>query len=196
MKPKRHVCMLVILAVVIPALWAVACAADKSGGSVPPRQSSVPQRDTLRGLNGVAVLVKMDNLGPYGLEDEQIQIDTELQLRQYGIRVLSAKECLTAPGTPMLGIHAAVLDIGIGATPLYLFKADIQFLQTVFLTRDPTLGCLAQTWSTSEVQILGRDRLPETRGIIKDQVAKFINDYLAVNLKDSKTKEPAAESKP
>jgi len=61
------------------------------------------QKDTLKGLHGVEVVV--ENPGPevekHGLTRQQIQTDVELKLRLAGIKVFSEKERLLSAGMPI-----------------------------------------------------------------------------------------------
>ena len=195
MKAKRHVVVLAVLAVLIPALWAVVRAADKTGGSVPQLKLTVEQRDTLRGLQGVGVVVEKTKpeVEQLGLTREALQTDTELQLRQYGIKVLSATETAVRGG-PFL--YVRVTAVGNGMAPFLAVSAQICLKQTAYLMRDPTIMCYATTWDVTSVFLVGRPRLPEIRERVKDHVAELINDYLSVNPKEAGAKEDAAESKP
>ena len=196
MKAKRHVVVLAVLAVLIPALWAVVRAAEKTDGTAPQPKLAIEQRDTLRGLQGVAVAV--EGLEPeveqLGLTSEALQTDTELQLRQYGIRVLSHQEQLATPGMPYLYVNVNVKSIE--TVPIVAVNIQVKLQQHVSLERDPTILCSGTTWETGGVMMPLRSDLGQVRGGIKDIVAGFINDYLAVNPKKGKAKEGAAESKP
>jgi hypothetical protein len=191
MKAKKRIVALAVLAVLIPAVWAAVRAADKPGGSVVQPTFTAEQRDTLRGLQGVRVIV--EELKPeverLGLMPEALQTDTELQLRQYGIKVLSK-------GDSWLYVRVSVADPGNDTSPLLAVSIDVSFKQCVYLARDPAIWCTATTWQTAGVARVGRGRLAGVRDYVKDQVAEFINDYLAVNPKEGKVKEEASESKP
>jgi hypothetical protein len=188
MKAKRCAVVLAGLAVLIPALWVVARAADKAGGNVPEVTFAAQDRDTLRGLQGVRVLVKA--LEPEaersGLTRQALQTDAELQLRQYGIDVLTEEACLKTPGTPWLYINVHVA----GVSDLSLVSAvniEVRFEQQVCLVRDPAVRCVGATWHQSYTGRGPRRMLPEVRDRVKDLMALFINDYLAVNPKERKT---------
>jgi hypothetical protein len=143
------------------------------------------QRDTLKGLHGVNVLV--EELQPeaekYGLTKEAIQTDTELRLRQYGIKVLSPEEPLIS----WLYINVTtVVDEPLGIAAV---AVQVQFRQQVLLYRNLKTRVIATTWRKDMVVRVGATKLKDVRESVKDLVDKFINDYLAVNPKE----EPSAE---
>ena len=68
------------------------------------------QRETLRGLKGVQVLVEglSPELRDANLDATMVQNDVELKLRQAGIKVVTKTESSTTPGMPALCIWADV----------------------------------------------------------------------------------------
>ena len=106
---KRGRIVVAVLGVaLIAAVWSVAVGDTDQG--VPEARFLVEDRDTLRGLDGVFVLVEEiePEIERYGLTKQALQTDTELQLRQYGIKVLSRVERLAAPGSPYLYVNVGV----------------------------------------------------------------------------------------
>lgn len=196
MGAKRHIVLLVMSVSLIPPVWAILRAATKAGGETPHPTYAQAKRETLRGLQGVEVLV--EGLDPdvekLGLTREALKADTELQLRQYGIKVLSREEWLTAPGMPYLYIvcNAQLIE----GTGLVAYNVQVELSQQVLLVRDPAIECTAVTWRRSSVGSVGRGNLRQVRDGIKDDVAEFINDYLAVNPREPATKKEAEKGKP
>jgi hypothetical protein len=149
-------------------------------------------RDTLKGFHGVRVLVEglKPEVEKYGLTKEAIQTDTELRLRQYGIKVLSPEES----GGSWLYINVnTVVQEGI---PIAAIAVQVEFRQDVLLFRDLKTRVMATTWDKGVVIVGGASKLKDVRESVKDLVDAFINDYLAVNPKeqppaekDSKVKE-------
>lgn len=185
MKAKRYVAVLAIVALLIPALRAVELAAEKSGGTLPPPTMVLGQRETLRGLQGIGVIVDMvrPEAEQLGLTREALQTDTDLQLRQYGIKVVSFLEMFTTPGVPVLYINANVKVRPGEIDPILAVSIVVQLKQGVSLDRDPTIHCKAPTWESAAVATVGRANIRQVRDAVKDLVARFINDYLAVNPK-------------
>lgn len=153
---------------------------------------TIVQRDTLKGFHGVGVLV--EDLRPeaekYGLTKEALQTDTELRLRQYGIKVLPPEQ----PFVPCLYIH--VNTVVQERFPIAAVAVQVEFQQGVLLYRDLKTRVTATTWGEGVVIVVGASKLKDVREHVQDLVDKFINDYLAVNPKeqpsvekDSKVKE-------
>ncbi len=148
------------------------------------------QRDTLKALHGVRVLVEY--LRPegekYGLTKEAIETDTELRLRQYGIKVLSREE------SPDSYLYINVNTVVQEALPIAAVAVQVQFLQDVLLYRDLKTRVTATTWSKGINGLVGVNQLRDfSRENVKDLVDKFINDYLAVNPKKETTKDDLIE---
>jgi len=144
-------------------------------------QDSENNRQSLKGLKGVYVLVEPleAEVERDGLNQTSIQTDVELRLRQAGIKVLTEGERLAAPGSPFL----YVLVNAKSGSP-YAFSIDVEFCQGVRLDRDPSMQIIgATTWSVRAVGTAGRENLRNIRDFIKDYVDQFINAYLSVNPK-------------
>ena len=151
-----------------------------------PQTSPQPidERDTLKGLQGVYVLVEylISEQEKFGLTKQQLQTDVELRLRQSGIMVLSEQEWLLIPGEPRLYVNVNLQiyeEIGLVA-----FNILIELNQSVFLARDPTKFCMASTWWTALGGPIGLSKITTIRESVKDCVDIFINDYLAANLQE------------
>jgi hypothetical protein len=148
---------------------------------------SESERATLKGINGVSVSV--DSFGADSTEIErggltraQLQIDIELRLRLAGIKVLTEKEWLDAPGNPMLVL--SLLIHGEKPRDFNVCSYDLDFFQTTTLQRDPLIHSFTSTWSIGGMVGYGK---PEYfRNLVKDKTDAFINAYLSVNPKESK----------
>jgi hypothetical protein len=185
MKAKRCVVVLAVSATLILALWAVVRAAEKTEGNNPQVKYVEKQQDTLRGVSSVYVLVeKLDQaIEQMGLTRVALRTDVELQLRQYGIKVLDSDEWMATPTAPDLYLKVNVMPLTEDPIPVLAVSIEVRLDQQVWLVRDPTVRCSAATWHTSTVWRIPRARLLAMREVVKDQVSKFINDYLAVNPK-------------
>jgi hypothetical protein len=142
-------------------------------------------RETLRGLNGLRVLI--GDLKPDaerdGLQKTTIQTDVELKLRLAGIKVLTQTETMAAPGRPCLHIRVATLSPEPGPG-LYAYFIEASLLQQVRLERNPSTTFGAVTWfTTSRIGTVGSSNLATIRDAIKEEVDVFINAYLSVNPK-------------
>jgi len=153
------------------------------------------ENEVLQGLEGVCVAVSdiEPEVEKYGLTKQNLETDTELQLRQYGIKVLTKKkEWLSTPGIPLLGISVGV--VRVEDKPATAAEIRVQLRETVLLLREPKRICMvACTWQRGGVVHVGLDRIKDIRGIVKDFVNMFINDYLAANPKEPEKKKPTVE---
>ena len=146
-------------------------------------------KEVLQGLEGVSVWIEPieQEVEKHGLTRQAIQTDTELQLRQYGIKVLTEEELLSTPTVPILFINVNVMIHE--KIPVVAAALDVELREAVLLLREPKrFCCAARTWKTGVLVLVGLDKIKDLRGDIKDLVNEFINDYLAANPKDHSTK--------
>jgi len=143
------------------------------------------QREPLRGLTGVNVLVEAieSEMVKYGVPSrEMVQTKVELRLRSAGIQVLTEDESIKSLGSPYLYINLNPMKLPAdkGAT----YNIDINLKENVRLVRNPSMSCFAATWHVSCLG--GASSSQITAGIqqsLDDLIDEFINDYLAVNPK-------------
>ena len=144
------------------------------------------QRETLRGLPGVWVVVEKlpFELEQTGLTQGQVQVDTEDRLRKAGIAILTQEECWQTPGMPWLYITVALLKAG---ATTYAATTGAVLNQEILLTRTPQIKAFGATWDAGvHLGAIGADSLPTVRDSVGSLVEKFIADYQAVNLKGMK----------
>ena len=141
-------------------------------------------RATLRGLDGVGVLV--EQLAPEvekeGLIKNQLQIEVELKLKMAGIKVLTKEECLKTPGEPYLYVNVNV-NIAKTESDIYPYSIDVLLMQKVSLLRDPKQTTYAVTWSTGGVGSIEKSILSQLRTSVEEMVDLFIKTYLSENPK-------------
>ncbi len=147
---------------------------------------------SLRGLSGVGVKIRSyspEMLQKYDLPG-LLQTDTELQLRQFGIRVLSEEEQSLVSWNPLLVVVASI--VADDNTKIAAVSVKVEFHQNVLLQRDINIVHHGVTWERSQTGLCSTD---EVKGLVQDMIKvslnKFINDYLAVNLKEHSTDEKA-----
>ena len=144
------------------------------------------QSETLRGLNGVPVVVAPlnDEIEKAGLTSAIIKQDAELRLRRLGINVLSVEESVNAPGVPCLIIAVEVFPNPKPFEALYVYHIRVNVTQLVSLERHPKVTFSAVTWeSVSPYGTVGKDNLRHLRDVVADGVDQFANEYLAENPK-------------
>jgi hypothetical protein len=145
--------------------------------------SETYQKDVLRGLKGLAVVVEDINpdVEKYGLGKNQIKTDIELKLRMAGIEVQTEEKNLKSLGSPFLYIEVGVMKIE--SMPVYVVTTEVSLGEWVRPERDSTIKALAKTWETGSLGFVGEKELRLVRESIGDSVNKFLNDYLAANPK-------------
>lgn len=143
-------------------------------------QTLEQQRETLRGLAGVAVVVEPLNAAAEqdGLKQKQLQTAVEKQLQAAGIPVLSKEKWSTTPGGPYLYVNVAALKKQYG---LYAYSIEVCLNQLVALARDQNIQQFAETWETREVGTVGTEKLPTVQQSIAGHVDTFIAAYRTVN---------------
>ena len=113
-------------------------------------------RRTLKGIKGVYVLAAVaKDIEDAGLRTDVIKTDTELKLRQAGIRVLETDaEFTSTPGSPGLDVSVE----GLSNKEVYGYSVSVSLSQNVLLERDPSLRATgkyrgipfrADTWNTA-----------------------------------------------
>lgn len=156
---------------------------------LPDKIIEAETKEVLQGLQGVLVLVEdiIPEVEKYGLTKRDIQTDTELQLRQYGIRVFTLKEQILNRPYFYVNVNVLVRDI-LPDTSLASASISVTLKEPVILPRQQAICVGASTWRRSCVVRVGAYRIKEIREDVKDLVSQFINDYLAANPKETKAK--------
>ena len=155
---------------------------------VPPAlgQGNPSAGETLRGLTGVNVVVEDLPVEPAaeraGLTPATIRADTETQLREAGIQVLTDDAWQSAPGRPWLFVRVRITRPAV-ATSGYMYVISLDLMQRTMLTREPTLQTDAMTWTTGAIGTGGGDTLTPVRERLHAEVDTFIRAYWAVNPK-------------
>ena len=142
----------------------------------------VSARESLRGLDGVSVVVEELNSDARrgGISESQLETDTELRLRRNGVRV-------TQPTFPYLYVRVIALrDTTVSGRELgYSTAIEVSLMELAVLIREPLHTVAARTWrkvgliSSADSSSFRR----RVREQIQDLVDQFSNDYLAMNPK-------------
>jgi hypothetical protein len=141
------------------------------------------ERDTFKALPGVSVFVEplYESAERDGLTKGVIQSDVELRLREKGIRVFSdlADSQRQSPAAPDLHVAVTAVRRDNG---LYAYNITVELSQIVSsLVSNQTFW--ASTWRSGATGSVGALHLPNVRESVKNQVDKFIKDWLAVHSK-------------
>ena len=145
-------------------------------------QTRDQQRESLRGLQGVEVVV--EDIKPdaqvEGLSQETIRAAVELILRSKGIRILSQAERSETLPNPYLYVAVGPEKTSSGQ---YSFNARVEFHRAGSLVQRPQQILSAPTWFTpGKLRTVGQQnaRLWVINSI-EPLVREFANDFLAVN---------------
>ncbi|MEN6372665.1 MAG: hypothetical protein ABFD64_11710 [Armatimonadota bacterium] len=140
-----------------------------------------PERGSLRGLDGVMVLV--EDLRPDIITDgvtvNMIQNTAEERLKKANIKVLSEAELRKTPGFPYLYININSIKPPGGSG--YIYSISLDLYQAVVLDRDSDNKCLASTWETSLIGMAPTSQIKGLTSRITALVDEFVSDYKAVN---------------
>ena len=114
-----------------------------------------------------------------GLVPSQIQTDTELRLRQAGVRVLAGD--VARPMTPYLYVN--INAVSYEPQGLYGYTVEVKLQQPVVLPRRGEALFMAATWSArGSIGLAPLERVASRiRESISDQLSQFLNEWLAEN---------------
>jgi hypothetical protein len=151
---------------------------------VPSLSWAFDQKEVLRGLKGVKVVV--ENIPPdierLGLTKKDVQSDVELQLRKVGIKVFPNFQL---PSMTALYVNVHALNPS-QARQIVVYSINIMLMENSYLKRDVgTVGDLkevrAANWIKGTVGLIGTPNIRDIRKKVEEQVRLFISDYLSVN---------------
>jgi hypothetical protein len=135
-------------------------------------------RATLKGITTVCVVVEVSEQADRGgVDKDKLQTNIEGRLQQEGSSIdKNATTCL------YLNVRA-LRAMGGNGKPLPLYAADfrLEFLQTVALTRDPTVKTFAPTWSSENMTTVPAADLGDTAiEIATSLVDQFVAAFKSV----------------
>jgi len=145
-------------------------------------QTRDQQRESLRGLQGVEVVV--DEIKPDaqadGLSQDSIRATVELILRSKGIRVLTQSERSEMPSKPYLHVSVGTDKQASGQ---YSFSARVELHQAVSMVHRPQHIMPAPTWVTPvKLRTVSQQNIRLwIINSIEPLVREFASDFLAVN---------------
>ena len=138
----------------------------------------------LAGLPGVFVHVAQ--LGPeankYGLTEQALRSDVELQLRQNGVKVFLEQEITCVTRWPELYIIINLLIWAEEKEPSVV-SVSISVRRDVLIEEDPILRAVGIIWERGYVADDISWNLKQARAKVESFVDEFINDYLKANPK-------------
>ena len=150
---------------------------------VQAEESIAPERESLKGVVGVDIVVEPLNIEieRLGLVTLKLQQDIRLRLQQAGVRVLTEHERLATSTAAMLVVRVDALHDRIGR---YFYCFDLLLTQRVRLKGRDSPDVSAVTWSKSGgIALIADDNVRHIQDQVLRRVDQFIKDYLAVNPK-------------
>jgi len=136
-------------------------------------------RNRLSDSNGVSVYVSV--ITKEKSEEEplktKLQEDVEYVLKDSDVRILTEEELEYAPGRPRLGVYLVTYKEP-GSKDLYLYSFRVTHFEDATLTRNYKF-VEGICWDSG--LYIGREKMPAIRGMVKNHVMRYINDYLAAN---------------
>ena len=145
-------------------------------------QTRDQQRESLRGLQGVEVVVEeiKSDAQRDGLSQESIRAAVELILRSKGIRILTQAERSETPSKPYLYVSVGTDKQASGQ---YSFSVRVELYQTVSLVQRSQHSMPAPTWFTPvKLRTVAQQNMRLWLiNSIEPLVREFAGDFLAVN---------------
>ena len=139
-------------------------------------------RATLHGIKAVCTIVEITGPGQEGVTITKDQLQAEVDGRLAAAGIPQDKDSTACVYLNMRPLPA----MGKGNKPagLYALEMSIQVLQTVAVTRDPTIKTYAPTWSFSNLATVPTEDLRHTtRQMTIDLTDRFVDAYRAANPK-------------
>jgi hypothetical protein len=121
------------------------------------RADEKKDRETLRGITGIVVLVADfgSDAKSDGLTSEQVQTDTELRLRKAGVRVLTLPDVVNTRAF-ILFVHPTFLKDK--SDDLYAVECQVSLDQYVTVAANG-VGTSVSTWSDGGLLIIGTAKM-------------------------------------
>ena len=146
-------------------------------------EDNEPDGYTLEGIRHIYVRVVMDpEIEKRGLSADQLKQDTEQQLREEGIKILTEEDYSRLKRSvryPLAGLDVIITLIDIQEMELDIYDIVVKIRQVVFLARRPVIKIFAPTWK--EHAVFQSESLGLIRETLKERVDKFLAAYLSVN---------------
>ncbi len=149
-----------------------------------PSSWAYNQKDVLRGLKGVTIVVEKitPDIERLGLTKNQIQSNVESQIRKVGIKVLKNFQ---PPAMTALYVNVHAIN-PYQSRSIVVYSVNVMLFENAYLQRGiGTVGDLkevrAADWVSGMVGFVGIARINEIYKKVELEVDKFISDYLTVN---------------
>ena len=132
--------------------------------------ANAQQRETLRGLSSVIVVVSIVGDAANKISKRELQTYIEMRLREADIHVTQGEEA------PRL-----ILDVNTlkdEEDSLYALSVCLHLNQQVGLDRKPNFKFLAPTWTTTQMIMRGEKNISDIRDSVQGAMDHYINEFL------------------
>jgi hypothetical protein len=149
-------------------------------GSVQAQTFSANQKESLRGLNSMLLVVDFaqDAMVTDGLSRDDLELEIRRKLAGSGIRLMGEMEWARTEGVPYLYVYLNSLRSELG---FYSYRAEVKLTQEVILKRNRGISQMSTTWETGTLGSIGVNRVESLRTEILELVDIFLADYKDVN---------------
>jgi len=190
MKSKKCLAFSVLVVVVVSSVNLFGISDDEK------RQIEKFGTSTLKGITGIKPVVLIAHSKDVNLKlatQNVLQTEAELEFRKAGITVIDN------PSDYHNGNFFVIFEIiKVENFPVYAIAVNAYLSQWVSSLREPNIITYGRTWplsQTPDIYYAGEDKLEEAiRNIVRNEVIKFINDYLAANPKEQVATKDANDS--
>jgi len=146
-----------------------------TGVAASATQGQASPNHGLRGITTVFVVVDLnDDARRIGLNQGLIETDVKLKLRLAGMRVATAAEILTIPGSPIVYVNVATLAPQAASI-------QVQLDQDAHLERNEELAPDVTTWDATVV--VANPTVHGIRDTIKDEIDKLLKEIATESIR-------------
>jgi hypothetical protein len=143
--------------------------------------AEAPERESLRGVTSVEVLVEPLNveIEQRGLVTATLQKEVNQRLQKAGVKLLTEREWLTTPAAAVLVIRVDALHDRIGR---YFYSIDLFLKRRIQLEDQGPSELSAVTWmKCGPIGIVADDNIKHIETQVLQKADQFIKEYLTVN---------------
>jgi hypothetical protein len=137
------------------------------------------KREMLRDIQGFRIFIAplSSDLKALELTEDLLKNDIEFQFKTEGIPFSESSDtCL----------YININTVYLKDLKQFIYNMEMKLLDMVVVVRKPEVSCYASIWSDNKLGIINQDLLKTTiRASLKEKIDTFIEDYSAVNPKNS-----------
>lgn len=150
---------------------------------LPSTSQAYDQKEALRGLKGVKVIVEYLNpvMEKLGLEKAQVNTEVEKRLKQLGVKVYKR-----AKPPAMSTLYVVINGVPVKSKGMLVYSISLMLVEWAYLKRGVgAVGDLQEVhainWYKGRLGYIPSGSIKILMKPVQELVEKFISDYLAVN---------------